>query len=318
LLTSALWDAQATTNDPASYIPSSKAPAIANAVLATCDAKDGLKDGIVGDPRKCGFDASVLECKAGDSDSCLTTPQVKALKKLYEGAHDSKGKQLFPGFAAGGEAGPGGWPLWIFGSKPGDALLFAFGNGYFSNMVYGKKDWDYKTQNLDEAVAASDEKFANVLNSVQADMTAFKAHGGKLIIYHGWSDAAISPQNAINYYESVVQKMGAAQGDAFVRLYMVPGMQHCGGGPGPDDFGVSGFSQVKDIQHNVNLALEEWVEKGTPPPDPLIASKHESMSPMSKTTMTRPLCAYPREAKYKGSGDENDAANFACAADGRK
>ena len=315
LLASALWDAQATTNDPASYIPSSKVPAIANAVLEACDAKDGVKDGIVGDPRKCGFDPSVLECKAGDGDSCLTAPQVKALKKLYEGAHDSKGKPLFPGFVVGGEAGQGGWPLWIMGRKPADALLFAFGHGYFADMVYGNKDWDYKTQNLDEAVAASDEKFANVMNSVQADMTAFKAHGGKLVIYHGWSDAAISPLNAINYYDSVVQKMGRAESASFVRLYMVPGMQHCGGGPGPDDFGVTGFSQVKDTQHNVSLALEEWVEKGTAPPDPLIVSKHEAMSPMSKVTMTRPLCAYPQVAKYKGSGDTNDAANFACGAD---
>lgn len=312
LLASALWDAQATTNEPASYIPSSKVPAIAKAALAACDAKDGVKDGIVGDPRKCGFDAGVLECKAGDSDACLTAPQVKALKKLYEGAHDSKGKQVFPGFVVGGEEGQGGWPLWITGRKPADGLLFAFGYGYFANMVYGKKDWDYKTATLDDAVKASDEKFANVLNAVQADMKAYKAHGGKLILYHGWSDAGISPLNAINYYESVVQKMGKAESDSFLRLYMVPGMQHCGGGPGPDDFGEFGLSQINDPQHNVYRALEEWVEKGTAP-GTLIASKHEGVAPTGKVTMTRPVCAYPQVAKYKGSGDTNDAANFSCA-----
>jgi feruloyl esterase len=314
LLASALWDAQATTNAPASYIPSDKVPAIANAVLAACDAKDGVKDGIIGDPRKCGFDAAVLQCKAADSDSCLTAPQVTALKKLYEGAHDSKGKQVFPGFVVGGEAGPGGWPLWITGRKPTDGLLFAFAYGYFANMVYGKKDWDYQKANLDQAVAASDEKFADVLNSVQADMKAFKVHGGKLVIYHGWSDGGISPLSSVNYYENVVAKMGKAESDTFLRLYMVPGMQHCAGGPGPDDFGEFGVSQVKDARHDVFVALENWVEKGTAP-DALIASKHEGMGPMGKVTMTRPLCRYPQVAKYKGTGDTNDAANFACAAE---
>lgn len=313
LLTSAVWDAQATTNDPASYIPSSKVPAIANAVLAACDASDGVKDGIVNDPRKCHFDPAAIACKQGDADSCLTAPQVTALKKLYEGAHGSNGKAIFPGFVAGGEDGDGGWPLWITGPAPSKALLFAFGNGFFANMVYGQSDWDYKKASMDAAVKASDEKFANVLNSVQADMKAFKARGGKLIIYHGWSDAAISPLNAINYYDSVVQKMGKAESDAFVRLYMVPGMQHCAGGPGPDDFGEFGISRNNDPRHNVYMALENWVEKGDAP-GTLIASKAQGFGPAAKVTMTRPLCAYPGVAIYKGSGDTNDAANFACAA----
>lgn len=312
LLASALWDAQATTNDPASYIPSSKVPAIAKAVLAACDSNDGVKDGIVDDPRTCHFDPATITCKEGDAASCLMAPQVTALKKLYEGAHDSKGKAIFPGFVAGGEDGDGGWPTWITGQAPAKSLLFAFGYGYFSNMVYGDPNWDYKKANLDEATKASDEKFANVLNSVQADMKAFKAHGGKLIIYHGWSDAAISPVNAIDYYDSVVQKMGKAESDAFVRLYMVPGMQHCAGGPGPDDFGEFGIGRTNDQQHNVYLALENWVEKGEAP-SALIASKAEGFGPTAKVTMTRLLCTYPQVAKYKGSGDTNDVANFVCS-----
>ena len=313
LLASALWDAQATTNDPANYIPSSKVPAIAKAVLAACDASDGVKDGIIDDPRTCHFDPTTMVCKEGDTDSCLTKPQVTALKKLYEGAHDSMGKAIFPGFVAGGEEGDGGWALWITGPAPAKALLFAFGNGYFANMVYGQADWDYKKASLDDAVKASDDKFANVLNAVQADMKAFKAHGGKLIIYHGWSDAAISPLNAIKYYDSVVQEMGKPESDAFLRLYMVPGMQHCGGGPGPDDFGEFGISRINDPQHNIYMALENWVEKGEAP-GTVIASKASGMGPAAKVTMTRPLCAYPQVAKYKGSGDTNDAANFVCAA----
>ena len=314
LLTSALYDAQTTTNDPASYIPSGKVPAIANAVLAACDAKDSVKDGIVSDPRKCGFDPATLACKERDADSCLTAPQVTALKKLYQGAHDSKGKPIFPGFVVGGEEGPGGWSPWITGQEPGKALLFVFAYGYFADMVYGKADWDYKKANLDEAVAASDERFANVLNAVQADMKAFKARGGKLIIYHGWSDGGISPLNSINYYNSVVASMGKENADSFLRLYLVPGMQHCAGGPGPDEFGEFGISQINDPLHNIYLAVEEWVEKGTPPPT-IVASKRDGTGPLGKVTMTRPLCAYPQVSKYKGSGDTKDAANFVCAGD---
>jgi hypothetical protein len=318
LLTSALWDAQATTLDPDSYIPSSKVPAIAHAVLAACDAKDGLKDGLLNDPRQCHFDPATILCKQGNSDSCLTKPQATALKNLYEGAHDAKGKQIFPGFVPGAEEGPGGWGTWIIGNAPGQALLFAFGNGFFRNMVYEQADWDYKQAKLDDAVAAADQKFATVMNSNDPNLKPFQAHGGKLILYHGWNDPGISPLNSINYYESVQATMGKQQADSFVRLYMVPGMQHCAGGPGPDDFGENGVSQVNDPQHNIYLALEDWTEKGTAP-STVIASKLEgetpggsAAGPAAKVKMTRPLCAYPQQAKYKGKGDPNEAASFTC------
>jgi hypothetical protein len=319
LLSNAVFDAQATTLNPDSYIPSSKLPAIARAVLAACDAKDGVKDGIVNDPRQCHFDPAAILCKQGNSDSCLTKPQAIALKKLYEGAHDSKGQQVFPGYVPGGEEGPGGWGLWITGPAPGKALLFAFGNGFFGNMVYEQADWDYKQAKLDNALAAADKKFATVMNSNDPNMKPFQSHGGKLILYHGWNDAAISPLNAINYYESVLSTMGKQPADSFVRLYMVPGMQHCAGGPGPDDFGEFGISQPNDPQHNIYLALEQWTEKGTVPAT-IIASKLEgetpagsaAAGPAAKLKMTRPLCAYPQQAKYKGQGDPNEAASFAC------
>jgi hypothetical protein len=313
LLTSALWDAQATTLNPDSYIPSSKIPAIAKAVLAACDANDGVKDGILNDPRKCHFDPSTIQCKGADSDACLTEPQVVALKKLYQGAVDSRGQQIFPGFMPGGEEGEGGWPLWITGPGPGKALLFAFDYGYFADMVYDKSDWDYKKANLDDAVVASDKKFAGVLNATDTNLKPFQDRGGKLIVYHGWSDAAISPVNSINYYQSVVQRMGQSDVDAFLRLYMVPGMQHCGGGPGPDVFGENGFSTANDAQHNMYLALEAWVERGAAPPA-VIASKLEGRGPDAKVKLSRPLCPYPQDTHYKGSGDPNDAANFTCAA----
>jgi feruloyl esterase len=150
-------------------------------------------------------------------------------------------------------------------------------------------------------------------------MKPFQARGGKLILYHGWSDAAISALNSINYYESVQAAMGKPQADSFVRLYMVPGMQHCAGGPGPDNFGELGIAPVNDPQHNIYLALEQWTEKGTAPTT-VIASKIEGeMPPRSvrpgsagKVRMTRLLCPHPQQAKYKGKGDPNEAASFTC------
>jgi len=313
LLSSALYNAQTTTLDPASYIPTSKIPAIAKAVNAACDAKDGVADGILNDPRQCHFDPATLLCKEADSNACLTQPQVTTLKKLYQGAHDSKGQEIFPGFVPGGEDGQGGWGLWITGPAPGKALLFVFGGGFFSDMVYDKADWDYKKANLGEAVSAADKKLASVLNATDTNLKPFESHGGKLIIYHGWNDSGISPLNSINYYESVQNKMGMQDADSFLRLYMVPGMQHCGGGPGPDVFGQMGFSTSNDPQHNIYLALEQWVEKGSAP-STVIATKQAGEGTNAAVKMTRPLCAYPQVSKYKGSGDTNDAANFTCGA----
>lgn len=304
LLTSAIWDAQSTTMPPEAYIPSAKLPAIAAAVNKACDAQDGVTDGVLNDPRACRFDPAVLQCKAAESDECLTAPQAAALKKLYEGAHDSQGRQIFPGFLPGAEAGNGGWSAWITGPAPGKALLFDFGVGFFANMVYGKSDWDYRGAKIDDLVKAADDKTASILNSTDPNLSAFKSHGGKLVLYHGWNDPAIAALNTIDYFNSVVKRMGNV--DSFVRLYMVPGMLHCGGGAGASDFGQGGGRG--DAQHNVARALEQWVEKGEAP-SAIIARKTAPAQPM-----TRPLCPYPQEAKYKGTGDTNDAANFACAA----
>jgi hypothetical protein len=314
LLTKALADAQATTLDPASYIPSGKLPAIANAVNAACDAQDGVADGIVNDPRKCHFDPATMLCKEGDSEKCLTAAQVTALKKLYEGLNDANGIKIFPGYLPGAEVGPGGWGTWITGAAPGKSLMFAFGGGYFSNMVYAKADWNYRDANVDQALKAADEKTAQSLNATDANLVAFKKHGGKLILYHGWNDPAISALNTINYYKDVTDRMRGQEPEAFVRLYMMPGVQHCGGGPGPDSFGMGGG--VKDPQHNVALALEQWVEKGIAP-NVIVATKNEGGDASKGAKMTRPLCPYPQIAKYKGKGDTNDAGNFVCIAESK-
>jgi feruloyl esterase len=313
LLAKGLADAQATTLDPASYIPSGKLPAIAHAVNAACDSQDGVADGILNDPRKCRFDPATMLCKEGDSEKCLTAAQATALKKLYDGPNDAQGRKIFPGYLPGGEEGPEGWQRWITGPAPGQSLIFAFTRGYFSDMVYDKAGWNYKEANIDQSLKAADERTAQILNATNPDLAPFKAHGGKLIIYHGWNDPAISALNTVNYYNEVVSTVGAKQVEAFTRLYMVPGMQHCTFGPGPDSFGQLG-SGGNDAQHNAELALEQWVEKGVAP-NAIIATKYAGEVPAKEVRMTRPLCPFPQIAKYKGAGDTNEARNFLCGAD---
>ncbi len=310
LLATAAYDTQALTLDPASFIPPAKIATIAAAVNAACDEKDGVRDGILNDPRQCRFDPATIQCKAEDSDKCLTAPQVTALKKLYEGTLDSKGKVVYPGYLPGAEDGQGGWGLWITGPAPEKSLMAFFGKGFFSDFVYEKPDWDFKSFHVDSDLKAANDKTALALNATDPDLKAFEAHGGKLILYHGWNDPAISALNTVNYYQSVVTKMGAKDTDSFVRLYMAPGVQHCMGGPGPDSFGIGIDSRITDPQHSLEIAMEQWVEKGTAPGS-VIASKFEGQD-RSHAKMTRPLCVYPQVAKYKGSGDSNDAANFSC------
>jgi hypothetical protein len=311
LLTNAIWNAQALTTEEGSYIPSSKIPALAHAVNAACDALDGVKDGVLADPRKCRFDPATMLCKSGDSNDCLTAPQITTLKKLYSGAHDAHGHPVFPGYLPGAEDGPGGWSLWITGAGPGRGLLFAFGNGFFSNMVYKKADWTYKGANLGNALKAADEKAARVMNATNPNLSRFRARGGKLILYHGWNDPAISALNTIDYYEGVVKKMGGRATQDFVQLYLLPGVQHCGGGAGPSSFGAGAELPAGDSAHSAFPALEQWVEKGTAPTFLIAKPAPEDQNSVK---MTRPICPYPQIAKYKGTGDTNDAANFACAA----
>jgi len=312
LLTEAAWDAQALTQDPAAYIPTSKLPAIQNATLAACDSLDGVKDGVIDNPPQCHFDPSTLLCKGSDSDACLTAPQVAALRKLYSGPLNAKGKPVYFGPSPGGETGGGGWAAWITGPSPGKSLLFAFGTNFFANMVIQNSAWDYHTFSVDREMKAADDKMAPVLNATDPDLKRFQSRGGKLILYHGWSDAAIPPVNAIDYYQSVVAKMGARDAGQFVRLFMVPGMQHCGGGPGPNSFG-SAVPQG-DPQHDIAAALEHWVEDGVAP-NQIVATRYKNdANPASGVERTRPLCPYPQIAHWKGTGSTDDAANFVCQA----
>jgi hypothetical protein len=289
LMTRAVWDVQALMNDPGAYIPATKIPAIESAVVSACDAIDGVTDGVIDDPTRCKFDPAVLLCGDAESDTCLTKPQVNALRKLVSGPQNSKGQVVFPGVAWGGAAGTGGWGAWLTGAAPGKSLGYMFGTQFFTNMVHEDAAWDFHTFTVDREMKLADDKVATALNATDPNLKRFQDRGGKLIVYHGWSDAAISPQNAIDYYTSVIRQMGSKNVDGFVRLYMVPGMQHCGGGPGPNTF-------------NMPLAMERWVEEGAAP-DRVIAKNAQR---------TRPLCPYPLVAKYTGKGSTDDAANFVC------
>jgi serine/threonine protein kinase len=300
-------------------IPAGKIPAISTAVLAACDAQDGITDGILNVPTQCNFDPSVLLCNRTESDSCLTSAQVTQLKKIYTGLRNSRGEQLFPGYLLGGEEGENGLKGWLAGPTP---ILSLLGLNAFRDMVYDNPAWDFRTVSAESAVNMADKKIGRTLNAADPDLRQFKAHGGKLILYQGWSDAAVPGLSTINYYDSVAASMGVHETEDFVRLYMAPGMQHCFGGPGPNFFGqldASSFggpqedATSKDPQHNISNALEQWVDNGVAP-GPIIATKYlNDLDPSQGVKMTRPLCPYPQIAKYNGAGDTNDAANFVCS-----
>ena len=290
--------------NPASFIPPAKLPVIQAAAQAACDLNDHVKDGVIENPAACHFDTSVLLCKGTDSNSCLTADQIVALNRLYAGGHFSNGKQFSPGYPPGGEASKDNWDTWITGAAPGQSNVYAFGTQFFKNMVYDNPSWDFHSFDPDRDVKAADDKMAAALNATDPDLGAFAARGGKLILYHGWDDAAIPAPSSIAYLKSVRAKMGLSSTGKFVRLFMVPGMNHCFGGNGAYSFGQFGAGGG-DANHDIDAALVKWVEDDVAP-NQIIATKPES-------GMTHPLCPYPSVAKYKGSGATSSAASYVCA-----
>jgi hypothetical protein len=318
-----VWNELALNGKPESRISAGQLPAIEKAALAACDEIDGVKDGLIGDPRKCHFDPSVLLCHGDSGADCLTQPQIDALKEIYAGPKDPKtGEQIYPGFEPGTEAEPGAWLGWILPPPqfPQSSIQSFFGNGFFALVVHEDPKWDWHSMDFDVDVKAADEKIAPILNAYNPDLRTFRDHGGKLIQYHGWGDAAVAPQDSINFYEKVTAFLAsnpdpraadARDVQGFYRLFMVPGMGHCSGGPGPTSFGnaAADAGTPVDADHDILMALDRWVTRGVAP-DKLIGSGKLGGSTTVK--ITRPLCPYPLTARYKGQGDSNVADSFEC------
>ena len=302
-----LWYSLATLDDPESYIPPDKVWILGDAVTAACDTLDGIEDGVIDDPRKCLFDPEVLTCLVDqDRDTCLTPKQVQAVTDIWSGPRSAAGALLYPGLVPGGEAAPGGWSSWVTGREPFTGTHWLGADGFMKNMVFDDPEWDFRTWDYDRDLPIALAKTGPALDATDPDLRPLRDRGGKLLLYHGWSDADISPLGTIAYYEQVVALLGEGKDEVtalaetqdFFRLFMVPGMGHCRGGPGPDRF--DGLT-----------ALEQWVEEAVAP-ERIIASKLED----GEVVRTRPLCPYPQVARWNGTGSTDDAANFACVPPG--
>jgi Tannase and feruloyl esterase len=301
----AMWNQKALSEAP---VTPEKLALVADKVMGKCDALDGLKDGLIDDPRKCAFDPArdVPACRPGtDAADCLTAAQASAIAKVYSGPI-SNGKPFFPGYMPGSEAvvtglfggGTGsGWMNVIVtaqpNAKPAD---FNLAEGTMQYLVHKppKPDYDYKTFNFDRDIHMLDD-WSKQADAKNPDLSKFNKRGGKLLMTYGWADTILQPMMGVNYYEQAVAKNGAGTKD-FFRLFMVPGMAHCGGGIGPD-------------RHDPMTAMINWVEKGNAP-DSMRASRVVN----NQTVRTRPLCPYPQVARYSGQGSIDDAANFKCVA----
>ncbi len=300
---------QAMLANPAAYISNMKLPAIQRSALQACDAADGVKDGIVNNPEQCHFDPATLLCHGEETRACLTAPQIATLRKLYTGGATKEGEILFPGYTPGSEQP--GWEYWVTGPGPGAAAGARYPVQYFRYMVFQDPKWDLMTADAGASMRAAAEKLDGSLVAVDPDLSRFAGRGGKLILYHGCNDAAISPYITIQYVHSVSEKMGAARAGEMLRLYMMAGTEHCAGGPGASNFGQLGMHSA-DAGSGAIEALEQWVEHGKAP-EMLIGAKMAGTGASAKVVMTRPVCPYPEVVTYKGSGSTDLAENFTCS-----
>ena len=282
---------QALWRDAASAIPAAKLPVIHDAVLAACDGLDGLKDRLIQDPTRCQFDPATLACKSGDDPQvCLTPPQVHAARTIMSPVKTRGGVELLPRREPGSESG---WGFFFGGPDPLPLVADSF-----KYIVHKDPNWDWRTFDVDRDLAKADAAGElDVADVVEPNLSAFVARSGKLLMYHGWSDALIPAGSSLGFYNRLVTRMGGASKTSnWVRLFMAPGMDHCRGGDGPNTFDAVG-------------ALDEWVQKRRPP-DRIIATQMTGGS----ATRTRPLCPYPQVAVYTGKGSADEAANFVCKA----
>ncbi len=311
-------------SDVEARIPREKLPAIQKASLAACRPEAHVVDGIAADPRFCNYDPAVLACRGEDNDECLTKPQIRTLRSLYEGPHNPvTGERLYPGLSPTMEA-EARWDEIVTGDHPSPDIEGPveplFGKGFYRYFVYDDPDWDSSTLDLGKAPMFADQKtikgetISDLFNATGTDFREFKEKGGKLLMYFGWGDPHLTAEGGLNFYRSVAQAYGGLETtQQFFRLFMVPGMQHCIGGPGAFAFGQSepAKSLKDDKTYSIIRALEAWVEKREAP-ETVIAAKYKNDNPDEGPAFTRPLCLYPSVPVYKGQGDLKKAENFTC------
>ncbi|WP_084150746.1 tannase/feruloyl esterase family alpha/beta hydrolase [Azohydromonas australica] len=287
------WVAVKGMRDPSLLVPRAKLPAIHSAVLAACDAKDGLTDGLIQQPERCNFDPATMACPAGtDSASCLTPGQVASMQRYYAPVTRPDGRPIYAAYPPGSE----GNSAWLGATAPN-------GNwgGFWPNVVYENPAYSIVASlNVD---TDADYNFAKAklsahYDAVSTDLSSYRARGGKLLIWHGYNDAAVSAYHTRDYVDAVTARFGTSQTSEFLRTYFAPGVNHCGGGDGPEP-----------DQMNLLATMVDWVEKGIAPTS--ILASHRTSGAVDRTM---PLCAYPQVARYKGTGEVRDAANWACGA----
>ncbi len=302
-----MWRFMAVRNpndDVTKVITPAKAQLVTDAAIAACDALDGVTDGIMEDPRACTvdkFNVDAMLCPGADDGTCLTAPELAAVKKIYAGPTNPRtGEQIYPGYLPGSESG---WPsYWGTGTEPVRA-------DFWRLWVFEDPHWNWWTFDYDRDLTYSLAKMGPLVDQVDPDISAFKANGGKAIVYQGWQDPVVNPADTIAYYDQVKALQGSQEEtDKFFRLFFAPGMGHCGGGAGTTVFGNNGTAPpTVDAQHDVLSALDQWVEQGSAP-DSIIASRLTN----GTVVRTHPLCPFPKQAVYSGSGSTDDAANFSC------
>ncbi|MGH9737891.1 MAG: tannase/feruloyl esterase family alpha/beta hydrolase [Candidatus Acidiferrales bacterium] len=273
------------------YIPPAKFAVIHRAVLDKCDALDGVRDGIIEDPPLCHFDPATIECPPKeDNDSCLTPAQVHTARIAYEGAKFDDGKQIYPGLEPGSELD---WHWMFSGPAP-----MAINKDFFATVAFRNPNWDWHMFDVSRDTRLADRKIGAMVNFTDPNLRPFKEHGGKLLMYQSWQEAAIPPGGLVNYYKSVVKTLGGlGKTQSFARLFMVPGEGMCSG------FSVGSYQGA----WNALDVIEKWRETGVPPAKIIVSNRVKG-----EVNRTHPICPYPQAAIYKGSGDPYDAANFTC------
>jgi pimeloyl-ACP methyl ester carboxylesterase len=305
LFTGFVWNQNALAATATGDLSQADLNVVSSTMLAQCAGHDGglSTDQFLNNPLACRFNPAKLS---------LTPDKVQAVEKIFSGPPG-----IFPGYRVGGDeaSNAANWPAWLTDSgNPANGLEGLFGDSYFKNIVFPNSGWTPTTNSAAVNAHEADVRTAAVLNSTDPNLRPFEQHGGKLIQYVGWGDTAISPVNDINYYNSVREELGGRHESIqnFYRLFMVPGMAHCSGGPGATAFGQSvNGPNPSDPSDDILSALDRWVERG-PAPDQITTTKYVNDDPTQGIAFQRPLCPFPQFAKYKGKGSTTSAASFAC------